>query len=189
VSPSHANRLKRPVEHDDLLNFRLKRLLTLGAAPAIRLCEGRYGVARAQWRMVAALVEDGPGTPGELVVRTGLDPARASRLVAEVVAKGLARRGARAPGARVARVEPTEAGRALYAALMPELAAINARLAAVLDDDEAAVLDRCLDKLTVHARAILDAGGGVDAKADRRAGGSRRVLRPGAPPPRASTLD
>ncbi|MCA3180701.1 MAG: hypothetical protein O9345_07655 [Burkholderiaceae bacterium] len=43
-----ANRLKRPVGHDDLLNFRLERLLTLGAAPAIRLCEGRYGVARAR---------------------------------------------------------------------------------------------------------------------------------------------
>jgi hypothetical protein len=48
VDPVDANRLKRPVGHDDLLNFRLERLLTLGAAPAIRLCEGRYGVARAR---------------------------------------------------------------------------------------------------------------------------------------------
>ena len=121
------------------------------------------------------------------MLRTGLEAPRVSRLLAEVAAKGLARRGARRPGTRTARMEATDAGHALYAAMMPALAAINARLAEVLDDDEAEVLDRCLAKLTVRAREILDAGGGVDAKADRRSGGSRRVA-PAGPVARTSDV-
>ena len=95
------SRLKQPQEHDDLLNYQLKRLLNLGGAPAIRLCEGRYGVARMEWRLVAALQEDGP---------------------------------------------------------MPLLA-----------------LEGFLQRLTSQAREILQQGGGVDARTDRRLGGSRRL--------------
>lgn len=47
--------LQHPRKHDDLLNYRLKRLFSLGGAPAVRLCEGRYGIARNEWRMIAAL--------------------------------------------------------------------------------------------------------------------------------------
>jgi hypothetical protein len=31
--------------------------------PAIRLCEGGYGIARTEWRLIAALVESGPLSP------------------------------------------------------------------------------------------------------------------------------
>lgn len=167
--------LDDPRRHDDLLNFRFKRVLTLGGAPAVRLCEGRYGISRLEWRLLAALVEGGACSPGELVRDTGVEQARASRSLAALVDKKLARRDADPVDRRRATLQATEAGAALYGELFPQLAAINRRLAAALDANELEVLDRCLAKLTARAREVLAEGGGVTAKADRRLGGSRRV--------------
>ena len=169
------SRLADPQEHDDLLNYRLKRLLTLGGAPAIRICEGKYGVARAEWRLVAALVEEGPRSPTELAQRTGLEPGRVSLLASRLMRKALIERVAAAGDRRRAALRATNAGRKLYAELFPELAAINRRLMSVLNRAEAAMLDRCLAKLTVHAQEIFDSGGGVEVRADRHRGGARRV--------------
>lgn len=170
------NSLDDPRRHDDLLNFRVKRLLLLGGAPAVRLCEGQYGIARLEWRFLAALVERGePCSPGELVRHTGVEQARASRALAALVEKKLARREVDPLDHRRATLRATEAGAALYRELFPQLAAINRRLASALDAHELEVLDRCLDKLTARAREVLAEGGGVSARADRRRGGARKV--------------
>jgi DNA-binding MarR family transcriptional regulator len=168
------SRLKQPLEHDDFLNYQLKRLVTLGGAPAIRLCEGRYGVARMEWRLVAALAEDGPMPLTALVKRTDIDQARVSRAVASLVAKGLVRRQRRPEGGR-AVIGMTEAGHGLYRDLFPALSAINQRIMAVLDEAEAQTLEEFLQRLTAQARAILQSGGGVEARTNRRLGGSRRL--------------
>ena len=91
------NRLKDPRVHDDLVNFRLKRALAVGGAPAIRLCEGRFGVSRAEWRLIAALAEEGAMSPTALAARCHLEPARVARLVTALVAKHHVAR-ARLPG-------------------------------------------------------------------------------------------
>jgi DNA-binding MarR family transcriptional regulator len=172
------NSLQDPQQHDDLLNYRLKSLVSLGGAPAIRLCEGRFGVSRLEWRLVAALVESGPQAPTALACRARVDPARNSRALQRLAAKGLVERG-EVPGNRGrAVVSVTAAGRSLYDALWPQLAAINRRLMGALDDEEAAVLDRCLCKLMANAERIQDEGGGVDVRTDRRLGGSRRFWSP-----------
>lgn len=69
----------------------------------------------------------------------------------------------------------TAAGSALYAELMPRLAAINRRLMEVLDEREAAQLEDFLARLTAQARAVEEEGGGVDVKARRYLGIGRRV--------------
>jgi DNA-binding MarR family transcriptional regulator len=167
-------RLAQPAEHDDLLNYQLKRLVNYGGAPAIRLCEGRYGVTRSEWRLLAALVEGGARTPSELAERAFFQRPVASRLLGLLVRKRLARR--LPPGsARVrAAVEATAAGRRLYAELFPQLAQINQRLMAALQEDEARQLETLLEKLWQRARQIHAEGGGVEARSDRRHGGSRR---------------
>jgi DNA-binding MarR family transcriptional regulator len=174
--------LKNPARHDDLLNYRLKRLLSLGGAPAIRLCEGGYGIARQEWRLVAALVEGGPLTVGELRRRSGVEPARVSRGVQQLVHKGFVERAADAAGRPRALLVPTQRGHALYGELFPQLAAINRRLMDVLREDEATFLDELLRRLTVQAQAIQEEGGGVAVKTGRYLGTARRSagLRPGA---------
>jgi DNA-binding MarR family transcriptional regulator len=167
------SRLKQPREQDDFLNYQLKRLLTIGGAPAIRLCEGGYGVARMEWRMLAALHEDGAMPLSALVRRTEVDQARVSRAAGRLVAKGLACRRPSLKGTRLI-LDLTAAGHELYDELFPRLAAINQRIMAVLDEHEAQVLEALLERLTSRAREILKDGGGVDVRTDRRLGGARR---------------
>jgi len=167
-------RLADPRQHDDLLNYRLKRLVTLGGAPAIRLCEGQFGVSRSEWRLVAALVEEGPRSSSDLAVRARMEPARVSRLLAALLGKGLVERVAGAGQARRLLLAPTDKGKKLYADLFPPLAQINRNLMAVLSDTEAAVLEGLLERLTERAQAIHSEGGGVAVRADRwRGSGSR----------------
>lgn len=169
------SRLRDPRQHDDLLNYQLKRLVTIGGAPAIRLCEGRYGVTRSEWRLIAALVEDGPMSPSMLSQRTHIEQARVSKIITDVIAKGLLQRLEHPDDRRRASVTVTPAGKRLYAELFPQLAEINRRIMAALDESEALVLEQCLQKLTDRAQKIYDEGGGVDVRANRRRGGSRRM--------------
>jgi DNA-binding MarR family transcriptional regulator len=180
------SRLKDPREHDDFLNYRIKRLVTLGGAPAIRLCEGKYGVARMEWRLVAALHEDGPMSPAALVRRTGFDQARVSRVVDRLVEHGFVHRRRDEDARSRVVLELTDAGHALYRELFPQLAEINRRLMAVLDDSEALLLDDFLQRLTQRALEISSSGGGVAVRTDRRLGGSQRQWR--APGPRDAPL-
>ena len=169
------SRLVNPEKHDDLLNYQLKRLVGIGGAPAIRLCEGRYGVTRQEWRLIAALVEDGAMSPSTVARRCWpSEPGRISRIISSLIAKGLVRRAQLSSDGRRAMVEATADASRIYAELFPQLAEINRRIMMVLDEEEAILLATFLEKLTERARQIHDDGDGVDARADRRLGGSRR---------------
>lgn len=166
--------LRAPRSLDDLLNYRLLRLFALGGAPVIRLLEGRYGIARREWRVLALLAERGAMSPSALADCAHLDRPRVSRALASLAAKGLVLRSVAARDARRAEVVLTERGQALYVEVFPQVAVINERLVSVLDDAAAQALDDALARLTAHAErqnAVL----ARDVSADRRAGGSRRI--------------
>ena len=55
VNPGQVSRLAQPAALDDLLLYRLSRLLAVGGSPVIRLCEGRFGITRREWRVRALL--------------------------------------------------------------------------------------------------------------------------------------
>jgi DNA-binding MarR family transcriptional regulator len=157
--------------------YRLQRHYTIGGAPAVRLLEGRYGISRRELRLLAL-----PAIHGELSVSAlgdlaCIDRPRASRGVAVLVEKRLARRTAPGSGARRAKVTLTGSGRRLCDELFPQIAAINARLVGVLDDATVRTLDMALEKLTAAAER-LNRETVRDVRADRRAGGSRRVWTP-----------
>jgi DNA-binding MarR family transcriptional regulator len=166
------NRLQHPECHEDLLNYQVKRLFTLGGAPALRLCEGRYGITRVQWHLLAKLVELGAMSATAVSRAAGMDQAKASRGIADLVQMGLVQRLAASRGSVLAA---TQQGQQTYAELFPQLVQINCRLLAVLDEAEADLLERVLAKLLAHALALYEEGGGVDARANRRQGGSRKV--------------
>jgi len=167
--------LREPQFHDDLVNFRLKRLASLGGAPAVRLCEGEFGLPRLEWRLLAALVEHGSNRPTALARTQGVEQARASRALTSLADKRLVSRQVDALDARRATVAATAAGVRLYRRLFPRLAQINVRLLDVLDDKELASFEACLDKLTRNAAGVLAAAGHGGPKAERRNGGSRRI--------------
>lgn len=166
--------LADPHTVDDLLNYRLSCLLASSGAMVTRLCEGRYGITRQEWRLIALLAAHGAMSPSELARRARLERARISRHVTELVDKGLLHRVTLAEDRRRAEVALAEAGRRLHDELFPQSARFNNEVLAALSPQELEVFDTALAKLTERADQIL-ATRPVVEKADRRHGGARRL--------------
>lgn len=166
--------LRHPSQLDELLNYRLLRLQAVSGAPVIRLLEGRYGIARREWRLIALLATRGAMSPSDLAGHLQLDRPRTSRAIGSLLGKQLVAREPQPGDARRAQVALTPAGHALYAQVFPRVAEINAQVVAVLDDAAVHLLDDALTRLTERATE-LNQTLVQDVQANRRAGGSRRV--------------
>ena len=166
--------LDAPRTVDDLLNYRLSRLLAASGAMTTRLCEGRYGITRREWRLIALLAAHGAMSPSELAQRAHLERSRISRLVADLVSRELIRRRPLPEDGRRAEIELTAAGRRLHDELFPQSVRFNCEVVAVLSPEELSAFDSALAKLTENAERIA-ASRPVAEKADRRHGGARRV--------------
>jgi DNA-binding MarR family transcriptional regulator len=165
--------LGRPRGQKDLLNYRLKTLFALSGAPGLRLFEGGFGIARAEWHLMAILVEDGALSPTELGRRAQMESARASRLITSLLGKRLVLRHELDTDRRRATLEATDAARELYLQIFPLLLRINQELIGALEPGELAVFDDCLRKLTARAREIAGRGA-ADVSANRWMGSARR---------------
>jgi DNA-binding MarR family transcriptional regulator len=143
----------------------------------LRLCEGRYGITRREWRVIAQLAEEGAMSPSTLAERTHLERGRVSALITQLVAKGLVQRVAVAGDARRAEVSLSGNGRAVYDELLPQSVAFNREVLAALSPQEQEAFDTMLQKLT-EAAERLEATRPVAEKADRRHGGARRLRPP-----------
>lgn len=174
--------LRHPRSIDDLLNYRLLQLHALSGAPVIRLLEGRHGIARREWRLIGLLASHGPLAPSALATAAQLDRPRTSRAIGVLVAKALVARVPLPGDARQARVALTGAGQRLHDEVFPQIVAINQAVLQAVDDAAVQQLDGLLRALTTRARALNDELV-RDVRADRRAGGSRRVRPGGGPPP------
>lgn len=166
--------LADPRTVDDLLNYRLSRLFASSGAMVIRLCEGRYGITRREWRLIALLAAHGAMSPSELAERAHLERARTSRHITELAARGLIRRLRDPEDGRRAEVDLTVAGRRLYDELFPQSVRFNCQVLSALTPAELDAFEDALAKLTVNAERIA-AAKPVAEKADRRHGGARRV--------------
>jgi DNA-binding MarR family transcriptional regulator len=164
---------REPAGLDDLLLYKLSRLLSVGGSMVIRLCEGRFGITRREWRVLARLAEEQDMLSSELADAIQLDRARTSRAVTSLVAKKLVRRQTGAADRRQARLALTDKGRSLHASLYPLVRGINSDLLAALSATEARQLDAMLARLQLQAEDMVEA---ADLpKADRRRGGRARL--------------
>ena len=168
-----ATRLRRPRALDDLLLYRLARLLSVGGSMVIRLCEGRFGITRREWRVIARLAQEQELLSSQLADSIQLDRARTSRAITSLVAKKLVRRRAGAADRRQARLALTAEGRALYGALFPLVCEINQGLLAAVPAADVQRLDRALAAMQQQADRMVAAA--ELPKADRRRGGRARL--------------
>jgi len=136
VARACSSRMAQPRMLGDLLLYRLGRLVGAAGLPAARLFQGRHGITRREWRMLALLAEGGAMHPSALAAR------------------GWARRSAHASDQRYALVELTEAGRQLHAQLFPEIAALNRQLLGALPPETVDALDLALQRLQAQAEHI-----------------------------------
>ena len=161
--------LAQPATIDDLLLYRINRLLSIGGAPVIRLCEGRYGITRREWRVIAALAQYEALMSSELAQHAQLDRARTSKAITTLVQKKLIHRQVQANDRRRAQLTLTGSGRELYDTMFPQVLEIHGGLVSVLTADEIAVFDILLSKLQNQAEG-MQASPDLP-KADRRRGG------------------
>lgn len=166
--------LADPQTVDDLLNYRLSRLFAASGAMVIRLCEGRYGITRREWRLIALLAAHGAMSPSRLSERAHLERPRTSRHITELAARGLIRRVPDPQDRRRAEVELTPAGQRLYDELFPQSVRFNCEVLSVLSRAELEGFERAMAKLTENAERIASARP-VPERADRRHGGARRL--------------
>lgn len=166
--------LRQPVFIDDLLLYRFSRALGVGGGPVIRLCEGRFGITRREWRVIASLQPGEAMASSDLAVHIQLDRARTSRCITSLVAKGLLDRQTVAGDLRRATVRLTDKGQELYETLFPLVAQLNAQLVQTLTDEELTVLDKALTAIQKQADGLL----GQDdlPKANRQRGGHSRHM-------------
>ncbi|WP_219218770.1 MarR family winged helix-turn-helix transcriptional regulator [Variovorax boronicumulans] len=164
-----------PPPLDALLLYRLSRLMAVTGRMVTRLCEGRFGITRREWRMLVTLAGLGELSSSQLAAHAELDRARTSKAVGSLVAKALVSRVALASDRRQVTLRLTERGRALYDELFPLVSAINAELAAALATAEAERFDTALQRLQARAERMAEAA--VLPKADRGRRGERRTAK------------
>jgi DNA-binding MarR family transcriptional regulator len=169
-----APALREPSGLDDLLLYQLSRLLAVGGSMVIRLCEGRFGITRREWRVIARLAQERELLSSELADSIQLDRARTSRAVSSLVAKKLVRRNTGVADRRQARLALTEKGRALHAELFPLVCEINRGLLAPLSTDDVRRLEAMLGTLQARADAMVLTA--ELPKADRRRGARARLV-------------
>ena len=168
-----ASSLRDPTGLDDLLLYKLSRLLAVGGSMVIRLCEGRFGITRREWRVIARLAQEQELLSSDLADSIQLDRARTSRAVSSLVAKKLVRRQAGPSDRRQARIALTDKGRSLHASLFPLVCEINRGLLAPLAAADVRQLDVTLAALQAQADAMVQAA--QLPKADRRRGARARL--------------
>ena len=165
---------RRPL--DDLLLYRLSRLLAVAGSMVIRLCEGRFGITRREWRLIAVLASRGELGSSQLAEHAQLDRARTSKAVGSLVEKQLVSRVARSGDRRQVLLGLTEAGQALYEELFPLVTSINAELMGALRKEDAAQLDESLHRLQARAERMVQEA--VLPKADRGRRGASPASKP-----------
>jgi DNA-binding MarR family transcriptional regulator len=165
----------QPASVDDLLNYRLSRLLSSSGALVTRLCEGQYGITRREWRLICVVADHGAMSPSRLAELSHLERPRVSRHVADLVTKKILARVVDPSDRRRAWLEVTARGRALHAELFPQSVRLNNLVLSSLNASELAAFDRSLTKLTAAADEFAKSNS-QHVKADRRHGGSRRGL-------------
>jgi DNA-binding MarR family transcriptional regulator len=143
---------------DRFLPYRLSILSNRVSGAIARVYARRFGIAMAEWRVVAVLGQAEPLSAGGVGRRTLMDKVQVSRAVARLLALGLVRRRVPADDRRRTVLSLTPAGRRVYAAVTPVARATEAALLSALDRDERRALDALLTKLQARADR-LDAVG------------------------------
>lgn len=179
VARSTAVRLSEPSCLPDMLLYRMNRLRAIGGGMVLRFCEGRFGVTRREWVMLALLSSGEPLMPSELAVRAELNRSATSKAITTMVQKGLVERRVLPGNRRVAQLRLTPAGQDLYEQILPLVAQINRELMGSLSEAEIASLDSMLDRMHEQADRMAHTLAELP-RADRRGGGSRRLQASGS---------
>ena len=142
---------QRPTDLDfdvqDFLPYLLSRAAELASLDFQTLYKGRYGMLRAEWRVMFHLGVYGTLTAKEIGKRSSLHKTKVSRAVAKLSDRRWISRVRDEDDRRAEHLTLTPAGQRVYADLKEQAAAHDAKLAENFDKSEMELLRRMLRQL------------------------------------------
>ena len=139
---------------EDFLPYRLSVLANTVSRGLARLYAERFDVTVPEWRVLAALGSFGAMSANGVAARTAMDKVQVSRAVARLIGNGRLARELDPADRRRAVLDFTEAGRAVYQAIVPLALDRERTLVAGLGAADRRTLDRLLSTVLDQARTI-----------------------------------
>ncbi|MEM6713041.1 MAG: MarR family winged helix-turn-helix transcriptional regulator [Pseudomonadota bacterium] len=146
---------KSPFDPQTFLPYRLNMAAEAASVGFQKVYRSRYGMQRAQWRVLFHLGAYGAMTATEIRRRSGIDKAKISRAVAALDGRGWLSMKTPKTDRRQSILSLTAKGQTAYADLCAVAEAYDGRLASLFTPEEAAVLRKAL--LTLSMADIPDA--------------------------------
>lgn len=123
------------------------------------------GLPLGEGRCLSAIGSFRPLSVGELAAQANLNKGQASRAAQSLVDQGLVKKEASASDARGVVLTLTPRGEAVWLRIVALVERRNAEIVACLSEAEREQLDRLLDRLVAHARAVSGHGAEDDETA------------------------
>ena len=143
-----------PLVLDEFIPFRLSFTSNLVSDTIASAYEALFGLSIPEWRLITVVAETGGVTQLEIGRRTRMDKVTVSRAAAALVARGLLLRHANPDDKRSHDLRLTDAGQALYRAVVPEALALEARIFAAFTPEEIASLKHMLRRIDAETLAL-----------------------------------
>ena len=139
-----------------LFSYRLNVLANMSSRVAALRNKRRFGLSMLDWRIVGLLASFAPMSLNRLALEANLDKSRASRVIADLISRGLIKRDTDERDGRGIKLELSTKGKKLYRSVLPYAVERNDELISVLSENEKKTLDTILYKLTDRALAMVN---------------------------------
>lgn len=139
---------------EKFLPYRLSVVTNRISGALSRHYADRFGIGIPEWRVIANLGRHPGITANDVVERSAMDKVTVSRAVAALEEKGLLAREKDAGDKRKSRLTLSEKGAKVYAEIAPLALGFERDLLTALSTDEAAQLERIIDKLNAKMDSL-----------------------------------
>jgi len=146
------------MELEKFFPYRLAVLAEQVSLATAQVYRERFSLSRDDWRVLAALADQGEVRAADVKDRTTLDKMQVSRALARLEAAGVVARAADPNDGRAWRVRLLPAGTALYRKIVPMVQAREEYLLSDLTPQELEVLAGAIDKVEARARQLTRQG-------------------------------
>ncbi|MFG1347388.1 MarR family transcriptional regulator [Xanthobacter autotrophicus DSM 431] len=147
-----------PFALGDFFPYRLAVLAERVSMAVAQLYADRFGISRAEWRVLAALGVNAAMAARDISAYSTLDKMQVSRAVARLEEAGLVTRATDDADRRAKILTLTPAGRALFRKIVPLAKAREEDLLQDLNAEERAVLEQAMDKVLARAQGLVERG-------------------------------
>jgi DNA-binding MarR family transcriptional regulator len=146
------------MELEKFFPYRIALLAEQVSLATAQVYRTRFALGRDEWRVLAALAQQGEVRAADVKERTTLDKMQVSRALARLEQGGLLARSPDPEDGRAWRVRLLPAGAALYRKIVPMVQAREEYLLSDLSPEEREALAKALDKVEARARQLARQG-------------------------------